>query len=105
MIAQTPQPPYYAVIFTSLRTNGENGYLKMSDKMVTLAKEQEGFLGIESARSEVGITVSYWQSLEAITKWKNNIEHSEARKKGREIWYQQFKVRICKIERVYGFEK
>jgi len=105
MIAQTPQPPYYAVIFTSLRTNGENDYLKMSDKMVTLAKEQEGFLGIESARSEVGITVSYWQSLEAITKWKNNIEHSEARKKGREIWYQQFKVRICKIERVYGFEK
>jgi len=105
MIAKTPQIPYYAVIFTSTRLDEDNGYSIMSDKMVALAKEQKGFLGVESARNNVGITVSYWKSLEAIKKWKLNMDHTEARNKGREIWYSQFKVRICKVERDYGFEK
>jgi heme-degrading monooxygenase HmoA len=62
-------------------------------------------LGIESASDKVGITVSYWQSLEAIVKWKNNIEHTVARNKGRELWYQQYQLRICKVENEYGFTK
>ena len=105
MIANTPKPPYYAVIFTSSRTEGEKGYDDMSEKMIELAEKQEGFLGIESARNEIGITVSYWESLEAINSWKNQIEHVEARKKGRSTWYQNFKVRISKVERDYEFEK
>ena len=105
MIAKTPKPPYYAVIFTSIKFDGDNTYDAMSEKMVTLAKEQEGFLGVESVRNDVGITVSYWESLEAIAKWKINLDHTEARNKGREIWYRQFKVRICKVERDYSFEK
>jgi len=109
MIAKTPQPPYYAVIFTSLRTDGEQGYSKMSDKMVALAKQQKGFLGVESVRNShelsVGITVSYWDSLAAIKNWKLHLEHTEARNKGRDIWYTEFKVRICKVERAYDFEK
>ena len=105
MIANTPKPPYYAVIFTSSRTEGEKGYDDMSEKMIELAEKQEGFLGIESARNEIGITVSYWESLEAINSWKNKIEHVEARKKGRSTWYQNFKVRISKVERDYEFEK
>jgi len=105
MIAKTPLPPYYAVIFTSLRTNGEQGYSEMSDKMVALAKLQKGFLGVESARNNIGITVSYWESLESIKNWKLHVEHTEARNKGRDIWYSEFKVRICKVERAYGFEK
>ncbi|NLP58414.1 antibiotic biosynthesis monooxygenase [Lutibacter sp. B1] len=105
MISNTPKPPYYAVIFTSIRTEVDKGYNEMSDKMVQLAFKQEGFLGVESARNELGITVSYWDSLEAIKKWKYNIEHTEAREKGRDEWYQQFKVRICKVEYEYGFEK
>ncbi len=94
MIAQTPTPPYYAVIFTSVRTDGDNGYAEMADRMVELASLQEGFLGVESARSEVGITVSYWRNLESIQKWKENSEHSFARERGRNEWYQSFKVRI-----------
>lgn len=105
MISNTPKPPYYAVIFTSIRTEVDKGYNEMSDKMVQLAFKQKGFLGVESARNELGITVSYWDSLEAIKKWKYNNKHTEAREKGRDEWYQQFKVRICKVEYEYGFEK
>jgi heme-degrading monooxygenase HmoA len=104
MIAQTPQPPYYAVIFTSLRTPDESGYAAMADAMDELAKQQEGYLGIESARNEIGITVSYWSSLEAIRNWKANTDHLMAQKYGREKWYASYKVRICKVERDYGFE-
>ncbi len=105
MIAKTPQPPYYAVIFTSLRTEGDNGYGDMSGRMVELASKQDGFLGIESARNEIGITVSYWRDLESIKKWKNNTDHAVAREKGRQDWYSHFKVRIAKVERDYGREK
>ena len=103
MISQTPTPPYYAVIFTSIRTEGDNGYAEMADRMVELARQQEGFLGVESARNEVGITVSYWRDLESIRRWKENSEHSFAREKGRKEWYQSFKVRIAKVESDYGF--
>lgn len=71
MIAETPQPPYYAIIFTSLHTEGDNGYLNMAIEMNDLAKQQTGYLGVESAREELGITVSYWESLEAIKNWKS----------------------------------
>ena len=73
--------------------------------MEALAKLQEGYLGIESARTTLGITISYWDSLEAITNWKNNVEHTVARNKGRAKWYQYYKLRICKVERDYEFEK
>lgn len=105
MLAQTPQPPYYAVIFTSVRTPEEQGYADMSMRMVELAAQQPGFLGVESARNEVGITVSYWASLEAIQAWRLNAEHTFAREQGRADWYQSFRTRICRVERDYGFEK
>jgi heme-degrading monooxygenase HmoA len=105
MIAQTPKPPYYAVIFTSLRAEGDNGYSEMSGRMEELAKHQPGYLGIESARSGLGITVSYWQSLEAIQNWRKNTEHLIAQQYGREKWYTHFKVRICLVERDYGLTK
>jgi len=105
MIAKTPSPPYYAVIFSSVRTLGDNGYSEMSDKMVELASTQDGFLGVESARDDLGITVSYWRDLEAIKNWKANAEHSVARQKGRSDWYQSFKTRIARVERDYGFER
>ncbi|MFC6672439.1 antibiotic biosynthesis monooxygenase family protein [Marinobacterium aestuariivivens] len=101
-IANTPQPPYYAVIFTSLRTEGDNGYTEMADRMAVLASEQPGFLGIESAREAVGITVSYWSDLESIKNWKANLEHLKAQKLGREQWYSSFKTRISRVERDYG---
>jgi heme-degrading monooxygenase HmoA len=101
-IAETPEAPYFAVIFTSLRTEGENRYGAMSDKMVALASEQPGFLGIESARDGLGITVSYWSDLESIKKWKANQEHLQAQRSGHSEWYSTFKVRICKVERDYG---
>jgi heme-degrading monooxygenase HmoA len=105
MIAKTPKPPYYAVVFTSMRTEDDLEYAEMADKMIDFAEKQEGFLGVESARNELGITVSYWESLEAIKKWKLHAAHTEAREKGRSIWYKAFKVRICKVEHEYGFEK
>lgn len=103
MIAKTPKTPYYSVIFTSLRTDGDNDYGITAQKMEELAEQQEGYLGIESARQELGITVSYWQTLEAIKKWKLQVDHTEAREKGRTTWYKHFKVRICKVERDYEF--
>ena len=102
LIAKTPEPPYYAVIFTSRRTEGDNGYGKMATKMVELASQQPGFLGIESAREDVGITVSYWSDLESIKNWKANLEHKEAQRLGHEKWYSSFKTRISKVERDYG---
>ena len=104
MIAATPPAPYYAVIFTSHRTEGDNGYEAMSDKMVELAQQQPGYLGYESGRGETGITISYWDSLEAIKGWKANFEHQLAQQLGREKWYSSYKVRICRVERDYGFE-
>ena len=104
MIAQPPQPPYYAVIFTSIRSEGDNGYAAMADVIYELAKQQEGYLGIESARNEVGITVSYWRSLDDIRNWKTNADHQMAQKYGRQKWYASYKVRICKVERDYEFE-
>jgi len=103
MISKTPVPPYYAVIFTSLRTDGDHGYDKTANRMVELVQKQKGFLGLETARSEIGITVSYWKTLEAIQEWKNNLEHQTAQKSGKEKWYAAYKIRICKIERDYEF--
>ena len=105
MIAKTPKPPYYSVIFTATRSEGDNGYSKMANKMTELAKEQDGFLGVESAKNELGITISYWRDLNAIKQWKENAEHSIARERGRNEWYKSFKTRIAKVERDYYFEK
>ncbi|MDE2610685.1 MAG: antibiotic biosynthesis monooxygenase [Burkholderiales bacterium] len=103
--AATPTVPYYAVIFTSIRTDGDNGYEKMSNAMVQLAAQQPGFLGVESARDGLGITVSYWESLEAIAAWKQNTAHLVAQQRGRDTWYETFKVRICRVERDYAFAR
>ncbi|MCU0345527.1 MAG: antibiotic biosynthesis monooxygenase [Saprospiraceae bacterium] len=105
MIAPTPSPPYYAVIFTSMRTEVEVGYRDMAERMVELAQQQPGYLGHESARDGIGITVSYWESLEAIRNWKQVAEHQIAQQKGRSDWYSHYKTRICRVERDYGFEK
>ncbi|MBU0911090.1 MAG: antibiotic biosynthesis monooxygenase [Gammaproteobacteria bacterium] len=102
VIVNTPSPPYYAVIFTSLRTDGDHGYAEMADKMVALAAVQPGFLGIESAREDLGITVSYWTDLESIKRWKSNADHLVTQQLGHEKWYSSFKTRIAKVERDYG---
>lgn len=94
--------PYYAVIFTSKRTEVDKGYDEMSKAMVELASKQPGFLGIESARNEIGITVSYWESLEAIKNWKEHSTHQIAQSKGKSDWYSNYTVRICKVEKEYG---
>lgn len=96
--------PYYAVIFTSTQTEHTKGYTEMANKMEALAKEQKGYIGIDSAREAVGITVSYWRSLDAIKNWKINTEHLLAQQKGREHWYNWYNVRICKVEREYDFK-
>lgn len=104
MIANTPAPPYYAVIFSSLRTEGDQGYGQAATRMLELAREQPGFLGVESAREDgLGITVSYWASEAAILAWKQQAEHREVREKGRATWYSAFQTRVCKVERTYSF--
>lgn len=101
-IAETPAPPYYAVVFTARRTADLRGYAEMSREMRTLAAQQDGFLGIESANEDVGIVVSYWRDLAAIQKWKSDIRHREAQRRGREQWYADYQIRIAKVERAYG---
>ena len=104
-LARTPEPPYYAVIFTSNRTAVAEGYDDMSSKMLELAAEQPGYLGVESARGEdgLGITVSYWESEEAIAGWRANAEHRVAQSQGREQWYTEFVTRVAKVERARTF--
>lgn len=101
-VAKTPEPPYYAVIFSSVRTDGDNSYADAAKRMLVLAATQPGFLGFETARQEIGISVSYWSSLEAIKAWKENPEHRETQKKAKD-WYSSFRVRVCRVEREYGF--
>lgn len=97
----TNKKPYYAVIFTSTRTDGDNGYSEMAEQMEILAKEQAGYIDFESARSDIGIAISYWESLEAIANWKANADHLFAQQKGIKDWYAWYKVRICLVEREY----
>lgn len=104
VIAKTPEPPYYAVIFTSLRTEGERGYGHMAERMVELAAEQDGFLGVESVRDAggLGITVSYWSSPEAISAWKAHAQHKVAQETGQRVWYSDYQLRVARVERAYG---
>lgn len=102
--ADTPVPPYYAVIFSSRRTEGDGGYAAMAERMAELAARQPGFLGIESVRGAdgFGITVSYWSSEEAVFAWKANAEHMVAQEMGRREWYEHYEIRVAKVERAYG---
>ncbi|GAA0641602.1 antibiotic biosynthesis monooxygenase family protein [Halomonas beimenensis] len=104
MLADTPTPPYYVVIFSSQRSEVDAGYAATAARMLELAAEQPGFLGVESAREALGITVSYWSDLEAIRRWKAQMEHQEAQRLGREAWYSRYRVRIARVEREYGFD-
>lgn len=101
--AQTPPPPYYAVIFSSTRTSVDQGYTETADAMVQLACQQPGFLGVESARdSDLGITVSYWSDLDAIKAWKKHADHEMAQQLGKTQWYSSYVTRIAKVERDYS---
>lgn len=104
MSPTTPNPPYYAVVFSSQRTDGDHGYAAMADRMVELARQQPGFLGVESARGTdgFGITVSYWASEADIAAWKQQTEHLAAQTLGRERWYAQYSLRVARVERAYG---
>jgi heme-degrading monooxygenase HmoA len=103
--AATPQPPYYIVSFSSIRTEGDLGYGVMADRMEELALAQDGCLGVESARGAdgFGITNSFWRDEESIHAWKNVVAHLAAQKLGRERWYEQYQVRIARVERAYKF--
>ena len=103
LIADTPRPPYVAVIFSSLRSGSDNGtYATTATRMLQLAVEQPGFLGVESAREDLGVTVSYWRSMQAVQQWKRNAEHREAQETGRRLFYDGFKVRVAMVQRDYG---
>ncbi|MDP5008777.1 MAG: antibiotic biosynthesis monooxygenase [Glaciimonas sp.] len=102
--AKTPKAPYYAVIFTSLRTAGDHGYDLMSDRMAELAATMPGYLGVESIRDEkgLGITVSYWATREDIAHWRINAEHRVAQETGKRDWYEHYEVRVALVERAWG---
>ena len=104
-VARTPNPPYCAVIFTGLRAEDDGAdYERTAARMRELAAEQEGFLGMESARDAdgFGMTISYWRDYECARKWKQNAEHLRAQKMGREKFYRAYRVRVCAVEREYG---
>jgi heme-degrading monooxygenase HmoA len=103
LIAETPTPPYYTVIFTSVTTENTAGYSEMAEQMIALAAQQPGYLGMETARQDVGITVSYWRDLESIKAWKAQAEHLRAQQLGRNQWYAAYTTRIAKVEREYSY--
>ena len=105
---KAPAAPYYAVIFSSTLDDDATGYESMAARMVELAREQEGFIDVESASrtsAGFGITVSYWRDLESIRRWKAQSEHAAAQRMGRDAFYRSYKLRIAKVEREYGFEQ
>jgi heme-degrading monooxygenase HmoA len=105
--ASTPEPPYFAVVFTSVRAPGDQeSYELTAERMLTLARQQPGFLGVDSARGDdgLGITVSYWSSLDAIRAWREDSEHRLAQQSGREKWYSRYELRICRVERAWSFD-
>jgi heme-degrading monooxygenase HmoA len=104
-IASTPEPPYYAVIFTSIRTDDLAGYGEAAERMLELAAGMPGFLGVEAARERVGVTVSYWRDLESIAAWKRHAEHAETQGEGRRRWYGRYVTRIARVERDYSFDR
>jgi heme-degrading monooxygenase HmoA len=106
-MATTPEPPYVAVIFTSIRMPGDDGYAAMAAEMDALGGRQPGFLGIESARDAdgLGITISYWATHEDARAWKAVAEHRVAQRMGKERWYRAYRARIATVEREYGFER
>lgn len=103
-LARTPEPPYYAVIFSSLRTEGDRGYGDMAAHMNALAAKQPGYLGIESARGAdgLGLTISYWRDEASIAAWKRDTTHQQAQHAGQQTWYADYQVRVAKVERTYG---
>ena len=103
-LTRTPAPPYYAVIFTSQRTEGDRGYTDMAGRMMELAAGQPGYLGIETARGSdgLGITVSYWRDEASIMAWKRDTEHQQAQRSGLQTWYDDYQVRVARVERAYG---
>jgi len=106
LMAPTPEPPYYAVLFTSLRTSADDDeYNRTAERMIELAAAQPGFLGVEHARSAdgMGITISYWGSVENIRSWQQNAEHLQAQANGRTKWYERYHLRVCRVERAYEF--
>lgn len=105
-IAQTPEPPYYVAVFSSVRTEADEGYYQMNNALFDELSKFPGFLGFESARENgCGITVSYWTDLQSLKNWRDLPMHQVAQGLGREKWYEGYKVRIGLIERDYGFEK
>lgn len=104
-IVQTPHPPYYAVIFSTQQTDSDEGYDEMTQTMMEHVEGQPGFLGVEAAQAQMGIMVSYWDSLEAIANWKQNGLHQAAQERGKSEWYQSCQTRICKVEHDYGFRR
>ena len=104
--AATPAPPYYAVIFTSMRTPQDNGYAQTAARLLDLVREQPGFLGVEAARgNDLGLTVSYWDSLDSAAAWKQNLEHLQAQAKGREKWYSEYSLRVARVEKEVRFQR
>jgi heme-degrading monooxygenase HmoA len=103
-LTRTPAPPYYAVIFTSRRTEGDRGYGAMAEKMAALAARQPGYLGMESARGAdgLGLTISYWRDEASIADWKRDADHQQAQHGGQQAWYADYQVRVAKVERAYG---
>ncbi|HEX8526129.1 antibiotic biosynthesis monooxygenase family protein [Allosphingosinicella sp.] len=104
-IANTPEPPYWAVIFTSLQTEDLDGYDSAAGHMIELAAGMPGFLGYEAAQEGVGITISYWSDLDSIAAWKRDSEHLAAQGNGRARWYRRYTTRIARVERDYTFER
>lgn len=105
--ASLPEPPYYAVVFTAVRTAGDHGYGETDERLFTLAADQPGFLGVDSARGAngLGITVSYWRDEESIAAWREHTEHVLARARGRERWYASFALHVARVERAHSFTR
>ena len=108
LLAQTPEPPYHAVVFSAVRAGDDaEAYAATAARMLALARSMPGFLGVESARGPdgLGIIVSYWTDAESIRAWQQQAEHREAQRLGRERWYAAFELRVCRVERAYGFRR
>ncbi|MGV9250535.1 antibiotic biosynthesis monooxygenase family protein [Streptomyces sp. NPDC003697] len=99
------EPPYYAAVFTSVRTGNQSGYRETNARMEDLVKDIPGFLGMDHAQTPggLGITVGYFRDADGLTEWRRNAEHRAAQKRGRDEWYESYTLHVAKVERSHGF--
>lgn len=105
-IARTPPPPYYVVTTTTELLPGyeRQMHLDIGIELYSQANAAGGFLGLEVfMENGASIAASYWESAEAIERWRKHSAHEHAKALAKKSWFGATITRIARVESDYGF--